>query len=185
MSEPELRIYRTSAELPLPLYYQAQAFSRIFWSDGDDYDIDLGLNESAIVVVLVNGNSLITHAAIVYADVTCAGRTYKCCGLSSVMTFPAFRKRGYGGQVVQAATALIREDTAVDIALLWTAPQNTHFYSRYGWQALPTLTILMGDAAEPTVYDEEVPMMLFLSEKGRQDAARFEHGRVYVGEEGW
>jgi GNAT superfamily N-acetyltransferase len=162
-----------------------QAFIRIFWADGDDYDIDYGLREEAFHVLLAIGNALISYAGVVSVHIQHAGITYTCFGLSSVMTFPAFRKRGYGGHVVEVATSLIHQDTSADIALLWTPHPNEHFYARHGWQAMPHMTILVGDPAHPTVKDDELPMMLFLSDKGKQGRSDFEHSRVYIGEIGW
>ncbi len=182
----DLHVYRSSAELPHPFYYQAQAFMRITWSDSDDYNIDLGLEEPQIAfVVVAQGNRLISYAEVIWKTLLHADEPYKCYGLSGVLTFPAFRKRGYGGQVVEAAGKLIQEDPQADIALLWTAGHNASFYIRYGWEAMPNLETLVGDPEKPTLYDEELPMMQFISARGQAARAAFASGRVYVGEEQW
>ncbi|NJK78726.1 MAG: GNAT family N-acetyltransferase [Chloroflexaceae bacterium] len=180
-----MSIYQTGDALPRPLYYQAEAFSRIVFDDDEEYDIDLGLTEPAVHITVAQGNLLIAYAAVSWTDLEHAGVQYRCYGLSTVLTFPAFRRRGYGGQMVQAAITLITQAADADIALLWTTPNNIDWYTRYGWRALPALTTLVGDPAAPEVDDEETAMMLFISEKGRAGEPAFEQGRVYVGEERW
>jgi predicted acetyltransferase len=159
---------------------------RIFWVDDADFDIDYNLEqEPSLRVVMANGKSLVSYATVVWRDIELAGRRYQCAGLGDVMTFPAFRKQGYGGQVVKTATDLIRADGAVDVGLLWTAPHNTHFYERYGWEPMPDLVTLEGDLNAPDVLDDEPAMMLFTSDKGRAGRADFERGQVYIGEGKW
>ncbi len=181
---PEMNIYRSGSELPSHFYYQAQSFSRIIWYDSDDYDIDRELQEPLTHVVLANGKSLIAYAQVLWVEIEHVGVTYRCGGLSGVMTFPFFRKRGYGSQVVTAATDIIHDDGA-DIALLWTEPKNEHFYMQLGWEPMPHMTTLIGDREQPTIYDEELPMMRFISAKGREGRPGFVNGRVYVGQDQW
>jgi GNAT superfamily N-acetyltransferase len=182
---PELHIYRSSAELPLHYYYQAQAFMRIVWGDLDDYDMDYGLQETPQHIVVARGKTLISYVGVLWLPLEFEGEHYRCYGLTGVLTYPHFRKRGYGGQAVAAATDLIRQDPAADIALLWTAENNTHFYTQYGWEVMPDLTTVQGDPQQPTVADDELRLMLFVSAKGKAAQERFANGRLYVGEETW
>ena len=128
---PELKIYRNHLEIPEYFYYQAQAFSRIIWYDSDDYNIDLERDDPMTHIVLANGKSLISYAQILSSTITHEGIIYQCYGLSGVMTYPFFRKRGYGGQVVESAMSVMREDPSTDIALLWTEPHNLSFYTAH------------------------------------------------------
>ena len=180
---PTLTIYREGTPIPDHFYYQAQAFSRLNWYDSDTYDIDLE-REELTHIVLAEGKLLISYAQVLWRDIEHDGVIYKCGGLSGVMTYPHFRRRGYGGQVVQAATNLIT-DALADIALLWTAGKNHHFYGQFGWQPLPNMVTLIGDRNKPEIFDDEGAMMLFISDKGIQGQASFENGSVYVGEEEW
>jgi predicted GNAT family N-acyltransferase len=181
---PELKIYPPGEAFPLHLYYQVQAFIRIFWVDDEGFDIDFGLDEPVQRIVIAHGKSLISYATIVRREIDLAGETYQCAGLGDMMTFPAFRKQGYGGQVAKAATEIIQADASFDVALLWTAPHNTQFYARYGWIPMPNMTTTEGESDAPDVMDDEPAMMLFLSEKGKAGMSRFQTGRVYIGEEG-
>jgi predicted GNAT family N-acyltransferase len=180
---PELTIYKTTAELPPHIYYQMEAFVRIVWVDGEDFDIDLGWQEEATHFVIANGKQLISYALVVWKDIECNSITYKCGGLGSMMTFPAFRSKGYGGQVAKAATDTILSEPSADIALLWT--EHEGFYSRYGWEALPGLITLVGNPQVPENRDDEIRMMLFVSERAKQRRADFEQGQIYIGEDSW
>ncbi len=181
----ELHTYRSGTEFPDYFYYQAQTFQRLEWNDSEDYDIEWGVNAPSMHVLVAKGKSLISYTEIIWTNLQVVGQSYKCYGLSGVLTFPAFRKRGFGGQVIDAATALIREDPAADVALLWTQPHNVHFYSEHGWQPMPNMITTTGDPSQPEVYIEEMRMMLFLSARGKQARASFEQGQVYVGEGTW
>lgn len=184
----DLHIYRDGATLPPHFYYQVQSFVRMLWYGGDNNDIDWELNttpSSSMYVVLANGKALISHVEVVCTMLELGGESYKCYGLSGVMTYPAYRKRGFAGQVIDKAAALICEDLEADVALLWTADHNVPFYTAHGWEAMPGLTTLVGDPSQPDVFDDEMRMMLFLSEKGKAARSTFEQGRVYVGSEHW
>lgn len=181
--QTQIMIYRNRAELPDHFYYQAQAFSRIVWYDSETYDIDL--DEPMTHIVLAKDRSLISYAEVLSKQIELNGISYRCAGLSAMMTFPFFRRRGFGGQVVEAAIAVMRDEVDADVALLWTDPENEAFYARYGWQGLPDMTTLIGDRDQPEIYDEELPMMLFFTEKAKQNRSQFGKGQVYVGEEQW
>jgi predicted acetyltransferase len=180
---PELLMYKTTAELPAHFYYQMEAFVRIEWVDGDFFDIDLGWLEEAAHFVVASGKKLISYASVVWVDIELNGESYKCGGLSSVMTFPAFRGKGYGGQVVKAATDFILAEPAADIALLWT--EHEGFYERYGWEQMPTLKTFSGDLDNPESCDDELRMMLFISEKAKNHRGDFEQAEIYIGAETW
>jgi GNAT superfamily N-acetyltransferase len=181
----QLHIYRSSAELPLHFYYQAQSFVRIVFVDSEDYDIDGEIDTPFMHVVLAKGKTLVSYCQVLWRMLELGGSSYKCYGLSGVMTYPAFRRRGFGGQVIEAAASLIREDPMADVALFWTAHHNVHFYAGHGWEAMPGLVTTVGDPANPQVYDEEMRMMMFLSERGKAAHRDFECGRVYVGDGTW
>ncbi|MEO1166987.1 MAG: GNAT family N-acetyltransferase [Chloroflexota bacterium] len=181
----ELKIYHATKDLPLPLYYQVETFVRIEWTDDEDYDIDEGLDEPNIHIVLSEGNTLFSYASVIWVDIVHNEISYKCYGLRSVFTFSASRRQGFGGQVVKAATDLIQQKEDADIALLWTEAHLVDYYVRYGWRAMPDTTILIGEPDEPEIFNEEIPMMLFVSDKGRAGISAIESGQLYVGDEPW
>ncbi|MEO1166080.1 MAG: GNAT family N-acetyltransferase [Chloroflexota bacterium] len=182
---PNITIHKTSEDVPLPLYYQAETFIRLTWADDEDYDMDDGLDEPAVHITLSEGNTLFSYASLISTDLALAGVTYRCYGLRSVFTFPASRKQGYGRQVVQAAGDYVSQQADADVALLWTEAHNIAFYERLGWVTMTTMKTLFGEPDSPEVFDEETAMMLFISDKGRAGKAVFDTGQVYVGDEPW
>jgi predicted acetyltransferase len=105
-------------------------------------------------------------------------------GLSSVFTFPALRRRGYGTEVVRCATSRIREAGDADLAVLFTTPGTVPFYQRSGWEPMPSTEFLIGDRTAPTRH-RDLAMMLFVSAKGQRHGPAFEHASVYFGADAW
>src|SRR5690242_19219036 len=104
---PQLHIYASNADLPAAIRYQVHSFMRILWFDRDDYDMDSGVEDDALhptYVALTNGSTLLSFATVISKTLAFNGENYTCYGLANVMTFPHFRQRGFGGQVVEAAT---------------------------------------------------------------------------------
>jgi hypothetical protein len=91
-------------------------------------------------------------------------------------------KQGYGRHVVGAVTAHILASDA-DVAMLGCKPHLIPFYAASGWADMPATQILYGPKSAPTQGGHV--MMLFVSEKGRQNRLVFVHEPVYVGEYMW
>jgi GNAT superfamily N-acetyltransferase len=162
----EIRRY-AHAELPPALRWQAVAFMRAEWPELDGPV----LRDEALVgehapehVVAVDGDWLVSHAAVVRARVEHSGATFDVRGLSGVFTFPAWRRQGYGGSVATAATDLVRASGA-DVGITLTGNDLAAFYARAGWTPLPGAVTLIGPpgAARPI---PALRTMLFLSAKG-------------------
>ncbi|MEL6525192.1 MAG: hypothetical protein AAFQ07_05715 [Chloroflexota bacterium] len=73
---PNITIYKTSEDVPLPLYYQAETFIRLTWADDEDYDMDDGLDEPAVHITLSEGNTLFSYASLIWTDLELAGVTF-------------------------------------------------------------------------------------------------------------
>ena len=134
--------------------------------------------------VLTDGDALVSHALAHLRSVEHAGVRYTTAGLSSVFTYPAYRKLGHGGRVVAAATEHIR-NSGVDIAMLFTGPPRREFYARIGWEPIDGARILYGESGATPRQEEGLTMMLFLSEKGRRARIIFEREAVHVGPYTW
>ena len=134
--------------------------------------------------VLTNGDALVSHALAHVRTVEHAGVRYATAGLSSVFTYPAYRKLGHGARVVAAATQHLRGSGA-DIAMLFTGPPRRGFYERLGWEPIDGAQILFGKPGDPPQREEGLTMMLFLSEKGCRDRSVFEQQPVHVGPYTW
>jgi GNAT superfamily N-acetyltransferase len=186
-SVTDLKIFPSNAQLPADLGCQIHAFIRITWFDIFQYDLQgevMPKEWHPCHVVATEKGVVFSYAGVVWQNKEHNGQQYKVYGLSSVFSYPAFRKKGYGGQVVEAATKVIAQSGDADLAILFTDPELEHFYARYGWQHVPNITILTGNKAAPEVYGA-FTMALFVSDKGKQAQKAFEQNGFYFGEHGW
>lgn len=184
---PTLHVYHSNAELPEHFGWQYQSFIRIKWWDGFVHDPHEPLAPEfwhPQYVVLAEDKALISAAKILRKTVAFEGETYITYGLGSVMTYPAFRGKGFGSQVVGRATEFIRQADDADIAILWTRVELQQFYGQHSWENLPNLTTLAGDPSNPEVFTS-YNMMLFLSDRSKRNRPQFENGRLYFGEFTW
>ncbi len=101
-----------------------------------------------------------------------------------MLTYPAFRKEGLGGQVVAAASDYIRASDA-DVGMLFTYPAIEHFYARYGWTHLSDPGVRWGDPASPQYEADAFMMLLPVSAKALAHRADFDHGPIFVGPTRW
>jgi GNAT superfamily N-acetyltransferase len=183
----EIQLYRSNAALPEHLRGQILALIRIgFHDSAGDYRGPAALPEEwhPMHAVGVEGDVILSYAGVVRQQIRHAGELFRTYGLSSVYTFPHYRGAGLGSRIVGRATAEIEQAGDGDIALLFTYDARVPFYERCGWQVMPAMRCLAGDPAKPQP-DEDLPMMLFLSAKGRRRRAAFEHTQVYVGASTW
>mgnify|MGYP003581278892 CR=1 FL=1 len=182
---PTLHRY-TNRDLPDHFAHQIRDFIRIHWFDAFQYDVRASAvsdHLSPVYFVMAEDPALFSHAAAVTRSVECNGQTYSCGGLSAVLTYPAFRKRGYASQVVQAATDHL-SSSEFDVALLWTSPENERFYSRFGWEHRPAIRTFGGSQTSPEFYNA-FTMIRLLSPRAAKNQADFESRQVYVGPHAW
>jgi GNAT superfamily N-acetyltransferase len=187
----DVAIYR-EGDFPPELECQAVSFVRIAWpfafAGEDRYETHLWPGWNTAHVVVAERGVLISYAAVIETTVECAGERYRTLGLSSVFTYPQFRREGYGGRVLEAATRYIGASGA-DVAMLWCDRALERFYARRGWSATRGSATLVGDRDAPTREDHGghlvTRMMLFVSDRGRAARSAFESEPVYVGLYTW
>ncbi|HKV57574.1 MAG TPA: GNAT family N-acetyltransferase, partial [Ktedonobacteraceae bacterium] len=80
---------------------------------------------------------LISRLEVVWDVLHHAGEAYKTYGLSGVLTYPAFRKQGYGLQLVQSARGYIEQRGDADIVLLHSILKG--FYEKAGFERMESL----------------------------------------------
>jgi predicted GNAT family N-acyltransferase len=175
------------ATLPEAHAHQIRSFIRIHWHDEYLYDLDAALFPSERHprhVVVHDRHALLSHARVIWVDFAHAGETWRLYCLGDVLTYPAFRRRGHGGEAVAAATRLIRKDAAADAAILFTDPATTAFYAAHGWEPVLSLTATFGHpvASEPS---QGTAMMLFLSDRAKGRRAVFETQTLALPGWGW
>lgn len=182
------RIIYPQDQLPDHLKCQILSFLRIHYPGGFTgpnrlRDWISPPDDHPISIMLVEKGILISHTEVVWKALEHAGITYKAYGLTGVFTYPAFRDQGYGRQIVELGTAYIDASDG-DIGIFHCAPHLKSFYAHSGWSVIEQATTLIGDRTAPTMSDE-VMMMRFLTEKGRQGRAAFEQHPLYFGENTW
>ena len=182
----EIQVFPSNADLPDHLRWQIISIIRMEWHEtAGDYTGPQALPDAwhPSHVVGTEGDALVSYAGVVWRGIEHAGQGFRTYGLSSVFTFPALRRCGFGGRLVQCASR-IRQARNADIAALFTTNGMEPFYERRGWLAMPSTEFLIGDRASPELHDA-VAMMLFVSAKGNYHRSAFEHARVYFGEDSW
>jgi hypothetical protein len=158
----------TQAEFPPALKWQALAFMRVQWPSvfsGDrQFVADTFPPEpDPVHFVAAEGELLISYASIFRMDLQHAGKTYQTYGFGNMLTFPSFREKGFGGQVLDRATEYIKQ-SKVDIAILFCEPKRQLFYAKRGWELTISPTRI-GSPNQNKIHDLS-RMMLFVSEKG-------------------
>lgn len=159
---PELSII-AGADLSEAHAHQIRSFIRLHWHDEYLYDIDAPLvppERHPVHVVVAERHALISHGRVIWVPFEHRGQGYRLYCLGDVFTYPAFRRRGLGAEVVAAATQLIRADSEADLAILFCDPAHQRFYARHGWQAAPALRATVGHGEA----QQGLPMVLLLSD---------------------
>src|ERR1051326_7350553 len=149
---PQLVTYQAE-NFPPDIECQAVSFIRIEWPMPRDaqFEKHIWRNWQPTHVVMAEQGVLISYACVIRTTIEHDGYTYKVAGLSSVFTYPAFRRGGYGGKVVAAATQAIAISDA-DLGMLWCSPALEAFYAKSGWVSTTSET-LVGDHSHPIIED--------------------------------
>jgi GNAT superfamily N-acetyltransferase len=176
------------SEVPPLLAAQITSFQRIQWPSIHErgnqlWSVNDG-NREFVHFVLSDDDMLISHASVNWRDVKFKEQTWSIWGVSSVYTYPAFRKGGFASRTVDAASDFIRAGTG-DLAMLFCGHPLIKFYTDRGWTHTPDAKIFYGDPANPTAKTDNAIMMLFMSEKGRAAREAFSHQEIFVGPITW
>lgn len=175
-------------ELPEKWYYQIISFQRIVWPEGfvgENKHRDWITNpiENPISIFLAHNDILISHVQVVSKTLTHKNIDYKFYGLTGVLTYPAFRKEGYGKQVVKEGMNYIQQQKDRDIVFYSCEEKNIGFYQKCDWQ-FTKIPVLEGNANKPERTTSQVAME-FVSEKAKQHQVDFETEPFYFGDELW
>lgn len=127
--------------------------------------------------IVENGN-LISRAEVIQVSLEHLEQTYNVCGICNVLTLPQFQRKGYGTQIVKAATDyILRSD--VDLGLLFCEPQLESFYASNGWTAQNIAVTRIGSSDNYKQY-ASLRMILGVSDKGKKAYADFENFAMYI-----
>lgn len=178
---PEVTLYQ-QPDFPALYKWQVIAFMRMEWAS-IFYDDNLYMSETyppelqPVHFVIVQEDSLLSYVSLLELGLSHAGTDYRIYGFGNLLTFPPYRKRGYGGRILQAATDFIQQSN-VDAAILFCDPLLESFYAAMGWISTHSPTRL----GRPDHYEEYAPsrMMLFVSATARRGRTDFEAQPLYI-----
>ena len=183
----ELHSWPKSA-VPREIAIQIRSFIRIQWpflnGTGDRlWDFPPRENEPT-TFVLMNGEALVSHSELNFRTIEFQSQPWKVGGLSAVFTYPAFRGAGCAQKIVCAVTDSLRgSDT--DLAMLFCGEPLERFYIDCGWTAMKTARVMYGDPVHPTLKNDNVVMMLFVSKRGKTLERMLATESIYVGANTW
>lgn len=86
------------------------------------------------VLVQAEPDGVICHVGIHWRDATWNGRKVRLGGIGGVLTHEDFRRRGYASIALNAALQTLRDEGAIDFALLFCEPHNASFFAARGWK---------------------------------------------------
>lgn len=178
---PSLTIYEQK-HFPSVYNWQAIAFMRCEWPSIFQGDI-LYLSApyppelNPVHFVMAEGESLLSYATLMKMNLSHAGQDFVVYGFGNMLTFPPYRKLGYGRTILRAAREFI-EKSAVDVAILFCDKSLEKYYAPEGWRATHSPTYV-GYSGESVLY-EPLRMMIFVSQRGKAAQEDFENLPLYI-----
>ena len=173
--------------LPDAHEHQIRSFIRLHWHDEYQYSLDGPLvpaERHPTHLVIHERHALFSHGRVIWVSLEHSGQDYRMYCLGDVLTYPAFRRRGYGAQIVAAGTRLILDDPQADAAILFTDQATTPFYSAHGWEVVRGRRASYGHPHSPEPA-QGVAMMLFVSERAKEHREDFESDELKLPGWGW
>ncbi len=169
------------AQVPPRLRAQVTALQDAAWPP-DDPGITGVTHDPAlqpVSMLLLAGGTVLAALDILTKQLDHDGSRYLASGLSTVVTSPAHRRRGFGRQLASAARAAI-EASGADLGIFTCDRPLRGFYESAGWHCLEGTVLIGGTPAQPFPSDQfdKVTMAAFFSARARAHAASFCHCRI-------
>jgi predicted acetyltransferase len=157
-----------SQDLPEKFKCQTLSFMRIEWFEGFQGENRLRdwitrQEMHPVHFILEEDGVLISHLEVVWKILHHAGSEYKAYGLTGVFTYPAFRRQGYGLQLVQLAKDYIQRQGDADIVIFHSAVKG--FYEKAGFEPMKSMVTLVGDPQNPRKSSETGFMLFFIRKR--------------------
>ncbi|WP_152393560.1 GNAT family N-acetyltransferase [Paenibacillus guangzhouensis] len=146
---------------------------QVIWPDTPD--------THPVSLVYLDGDTIISHVAVPRKKIQHEGRVYTAYGISEMMTNPAYRRQGYGLELLREAAAYI-QDQRPDLSIFTCEPHLISFYEQAGWTYMPGTHLIGGTRKKPFRSDSFglATMVSFLSDEAKRDAESFRMKDVYV-----
>jgi len=169
------------AEVPPPIRRQVAALADDTEPAGPENSPELRHDPAlrpVSLVLLVEGRVL-AGLAILSKSLDHRGERYAASGLSTVVTHPAVRRRGYGRRLIVAAREAMCAAGA-DLALFTCDTPLSPFYESGGYMVLPGTVLVGGVPDEPLPSDRfnKVTLWYPFASRARANAAGFRGARV-------
>jgi predicted N-acetyltransferase YhbS len=138
--EIEEHVYRRS-EFPRLLEQQVFDFGRIVWSDGLEPEEDRfrdrmhPVTDDTMHFVRAAGTLLVSHVQVIPIELEGRDGPVWIGGVSSVLTYPAFRREGHSSALLRRAANHI-EASGMALGMLFCDEDTVPFYERLGWHPL-------------------------------------------------
>ena len=116
-------------------------------ADWEKYYTEHPWVELDLVYVLEEGGEARASATVLPLEVFVGGRPAPMGGIAAVYAHPAYRRRGYAGELMRAVVRVMRE-RGMHLSMLW--PFAHVFYRAYGWE-------LAGEALAYTLKPTDLP----------------------------
>lgn len=132
-------------------------------------------------LILIDDEIMVSHVGIVWTYLEHEGVIYKAFGLSEVMTYPAYRKKGFGLRLIREAVKWIKKNDA-DIGIFTCDDQLVHFYESGGWEHIKHTCLVGGTVKKPFRSDqlEKVTLIRFFSENAQINRHQFEGKDIHL-----
>jgi aminoglycoside 2'-N-acetyltransferase I len=127
----DLRVLHTSQVEPALLDAAHAMLVDVFEGDfgPDNWDHALG----GMHVLLLEGDELVGHGAVVQRRVLHGGRALRCGYVEAIGVRADRRRRGYGGLIMSAVGELVRG--AYDLGALGVSEDGAPLYRAHGWES--------------------------------------------------
>jgi GNAT superfamily N-acetyltransferase len=100
-----------------------------------DLNLTYRSKEGVVRFVLCAGDDgVVSHTAVLKHHATANGAPALIGGIGGVVTIPSVQGRGYAAALVRHAADFLRDEWAVDFALLFCIDRMVPYYGRLGWR---------------------------------------------------
>jgi aminoglycoside 2'-N-acetyltransferase I len=86
------------------------------------------------VLVQDESEDVLCHVGVYRREVTWNGQKMRAGGIGGVATLPDSQRRGYASIALNAAIQTLKDEGAMEFALLFCEPHNAPFYVARGWK---------------------------------------------------